>query len=209
MKHTLILSSALIALGLAACDNPADKTAAAKVQDKVAKVQTADAQAATRYHFTPNSKIGFVGAKLTGSHQGGFKSFTGHFTLENGKPVGNDHKVVIDMNSTFADAEKLTTHLKSGDFFDVEKYPTSTFDVTELKDGGNGSYTVAGNFTLHGVTKNITFPATVQQNGDTVKIAAKFAINRKDFGIVYPGKVDDLINDDVKIALDLEAKPGA
>jgi polyisoprenoid-binding protein YceI len=146
---------------------------------------------------------------VTGKHDGGFKNFTGYFTVKDGAAVGNDHKVTIDMSSTFADDEKLTKHLKSGDFFDVEKYPESTFDVTELKKNSDTAYTVSGNFKLHGVEKNISFPATVSQNGDTVTIQAEFDINRKDFGIVYAGQADNLIRDEVVIRLNLEAKPEA
>lgn len=69
--------------------------------------------------------------------------------------------------------------------------------------------TAAGNFKLHGVEKNISFPATVSQDGETVKIAATFDIKRKDFGIVYPGRAEDLIRDEVIIRLDLVAKPEA
>lgn len=203
----LTIPAALFALGLVSCDNPADKTSDAAVKDKVEK--TTDAATGTKYVFTPDSKIGFIGSKLTGSHTGGFKAFTGHFTVKEGKPVGNDHQVVIDMASTWSDAEKLTGHLKSADFFDVEKFPQSTFDVTELKAGDNGGYTVAGNFTLHGVTKNISFPATVSQGTGTVTIQAEFDIKRKDFGIKYEGKADDLIHDEVVIKLDLTAAPEA
>ena len=203
----LTIPAALFALSLVSCENPADKTSDAAVKEKVEK--TTDTAAGTKYVFTPESTIGFTGSKVTGSHDGGFKTFTGHFTVKDGKPVGNDHKVVIDMDSTWSDAEKLTGHLKSGDFFDVEKFAQSTFDVTELKAGDNGKYTVAGNFTLHGVTKNITFPATVTQGSDTVTIKAEFDIKRKDFGIVYPGKAEDLIRDEVVIKLDLTAKPEA
>ncbi len=203
----LTIPAALFALSLVSCENPADKTSDAAVKEKVEK--TTDTAAGTKYVFTPESTIGFTGSKVTGSHDGGFKTFTGHFTVKDGKPVGNDHKVVIDMDSTWSDAEKLTGHLKSGDFFDVEKFAQSTFDVTELKAGDNGSYIVAGNFTLHGVTKNIAFPATVTQGSDTVTIKAEFDIKRKDFGIVYPGKAEDLIRDEVVIKLDLTAKPEA
>jgi polyisoprenoid-binding protein YceI len=205
----LTIPAALFALSLVSCENPADKTSDATVKDKVEKTTDVATATGTKYVFTPESKIGFTGSKVTGSHNGEFKTFTGHFTVKDGKPVGNDHKVVIDMASTWSDAEKLTGHLKSPDFFDVQKFPESTFDVTELKAGDNGSYTVAGNFTLHGVTKNITFPATVTQGSDTVTIKAEFDIKRKDFGIVYPGKAEDLIRDEVVIRLDLTAKPEA
>jgi len=214
MNFPLILgSSAIFALGLVSCDNPADKTAKAGVKDAVAKTDTG-AVGGTKYVFTPESKIGFIGSKVTASHIGGFKSFTGYFTVKDGAPVGNDHKVSIDTGSLWVDAgdpensAKLTGHLKSPDFFDVAKFPTATFDVTELKKESDTSYKVSGNFTLHGVTKNISFPATVSKSGDNVKIASDFNINRKDFGIIYPGMPDNAIKDQVVIKLDLEAKPG-
>ncbi|MDB6077218.1 MAG: hypothetical protein JWO82_965 [Akkermansiaceae bacterium] len=203
----LVFPAAIAALMLVACENPADKTTKAKVGDSVAK--TTDTADGTKYTFTSASNVGFTGSKVTGHHDGGFKGVTGYFTVKNGVPVGNDHKVTIDMKTIFTDTEKLTGHLQSADFFDVEKFPQSTFDVTEIKKDSDTKYTVAGNFTIHGVTKNLSFPATVSQTGDTVKIASEFNINRKDFGIVYGGKTDDLIRDEVVIRLDLEAKPGA
>lgn len=208
MKPTLLaLPAALLALTLVSCENPADKTADANVKEAV--VKSSDTAGGTKYVFAPESKIEFTGSKVTGKHDGGFKSFTGHFTVKDGAPVGNDHKVVIDMNSTWSDNEKLTEHLKAPDFFDVAKFPETTFDVTEIKKDSDTAYTVSGNFKLHGVEKNISFPATVSQDGETVKIAATFDIKRKDFGIVYPGKAEDLIRDEVVIRLDLIAKPQA
>ncbi|HEY1123905.1 MAG TPA: YceI family protein, partial [Haloferula sp.] len=109
--NILTIPAALFAFTVISCENPADKTSDAAVKDKVEK--TTDAATGTKYVFTPESTVGFVGSKVTGSHNGGFKTFTGHFTVKDGKPVGNDHKVVIDMASTFSDAEKLTGHLKS------------------------------------------------------------------------------------------------
>jgi polyisoprenoid-binding protein YceI len=203
----LAFPAGLLALTLVSCENPADKTADAAVKDAVAK--TTDSAAGTKYVFTPESKIEFTGSKVTGKHDGGFKTFSGHFTVKDGKPVGNDHKVVIDMNSTWSDAEKLTEHLKNPDFFDVAQFPQTTFDVTELKAGDDGSYTVSGNFTLRGVTKNISFPATVTESSDAVAIKAEFDIKRSDFGIKYEGKADDLIRDEVVIRLDLVAQPQA
>lgn len=205
--NSFALPAAVAALTLASCDNPADKTKGADIKESVSKTTTTGG--GTRYAFTPNSKIEFTGSKVTGKHDGGFKKFTGYFTVKDGAPVGNDHKVTIDMSSTFADDEKLTGHLKSPDFFNVEKFPETTFDVTELKKDSETAYTVSGNFKLHGVEKNISFPATVSQNGDTVAITSEFKINRKDFGIIYPGQPDNLIRDEVVIRLALEAKPGA
>lgn len=207
MKYKYLALAAAAPVLFVSCENPADKTTKANVSEAVEK--SASTETGTKYVFTPTSEVLFVGSKVTGSHAGGFKKFTGHFTVKDGVPVGNDHKVVIDMDSTYSDADQLTTHLKSDDFFSVEKFPESTFDVTEIKKESDAQYTVSGNFTLHGQQKNISFPATVSQNGEKVNINAKFNINRKDFGIVYPGKTDDLIRDEVVIELKLEAAPEA
>ena len=116
--------------------------------------------------------------------------------------------VDIETASVFADDEKLTGHLKSKDFFEVEKFPKATFKSTKIEaDAAKGAdaYAVTGDFDLHGVTKSISFPATIQAGADAVEVNAEFAINRKDFGIVYAGQADNLINDNVVIKLTLKA----
>lgn len=208
MKATLVLPAILAAFALSACDNPADKTASATVAEAVATpTATAPATAGQRYAFTPESEIRFVGSKVTGSHQGGFRKFSGTFNVADGTLAGTGQKITIDMNSLWSDDEKLTTHLKSDDFFAVAKHPESTFELTGLKSSAEGSYEVSGNLTLVGTTKNITFPATATVTDGRAKIAAKFDLNRKDFGIVYPGRADDLIRDEVVVELKLEAVP--
>ena len=208
MKHINLIALTLASTIIISCENPADKTTDAKVSEAVEKSSPA-ATGGTKYVFTPESQVNFVGSKVTGSHTGGFKAFTGYFTIKDGAPVGTDHKVTIDMTSTFSDDEKLTEHLKNADFFNVDKFPQALFQVTTITLDSGSTYTVSGNFTLHGQTKKITFPATVSQTGDEVKIDAKFDINRKDFGIVYAGKTDDLIREEVVIELKLTAKPEA
>jgi polyisoprenoid-binding protein YceI len=206
MKQTSLILASATAVFLASCENPADKTTSATVSETV-EVAAAPAAAGVRYTFTPASEIHFTGSKVTGSHSGGFKSFTGGFTVADNAMAGTGQKIVIDMNSLWSDDEKLTGHLKSGDFFDVEKFPESSFELTGLKQAADGSYEVSGNLTLTGTTRNITFPATTTVTGDKARIHAKFDLNRKDFGIVYPGMADDLIRDEVVIELKLEAAP--
>lgn len=208
MKSSYLAIILTLPVFFAFCENPADKTTNANVATAVEKTNI-NSECGVKYVFAPTSEIHFIGSKVTGSDNGGFKAFAGYFTIKDGAPVGNDHKVVIDMSSTWADHEKLTGHLKSPDFFNVEKFPQATFDVTSVSKKSSASYEVSGNFTLHSKTKNINFPATVLQNGDNVKIDATFDINRKDFDIVYAGKVDDLIREEVVIKLQLEAKPEA
>jgi polyisoprenoid-binding protein YceI len=112
------------------------------------------------------------------------------------------------MNSVFTDADGLTDHLKTADFFDVAKYPKASFVSTKIVPDtakGANNYTVTGDLELHGTKKAVTFPATITVNDSEVGVKSEFAINRKDFGIIYAGKTDDLIRDDVVLRLDLKA----
>ena len=208
MKHTSLILLSVSALIFAACENPADKTTNATVKEAV-EVNAAPATDGLKYAFTSNSEIHFTGSKVTGSHSGGFKKFTGSFTVADNALAGTGQKIVIDMNSLWSDNEKLTGHLMSEDFFNVAKFPESSFELTGLKTSSEESYQVSGNLTLMGNTKNITFPATATVTDGKAKIHAKFDINRKDIGIVYAGKTDDLIRDEVVIELKLEAAPEA
>lgn len=183
---------------------PADSAVVASAPSPTAS-ETAAVGALT---FSPAaSKIDFEGSKVTGSHAGGFKQFRGSAELsEDGGSLARI-QVEIDMESTWSDSDRLTGHLKSADFFDVPKHAKSAFVSTEIKSGGaNGaSYTVTGNLTLHGVTKSIAFPATITVKDGGATLKTEFALNRKDFGIQYAGKTDDLIRDEVVIRLDVEA----
>ena len=188
----------------AGCSDPSDKVA--KTTGTEAKETTPAAPSAREYVVRAESTIGFVGSKVTGSHNGGFKQFAGKVKVADGKIAATDLKIA--MASTWADNDRLTGHLKSPDFFDVAKFPTSTFTLTSVETS-SAQKTVTGNLDLHGVTKSITFPADVQIAADAVTVKAEFAINRKDFNINFPGKPNDLIRDNVVLKLDLKATPGA
>lgn len=193
---------ALAALALAACEDPAKNKAKAVTTEAKTEAVSAPAGEAKDYKFDQaTSKVGWIGSKVTGKHEGSFGAFRGTVHVVDGNPEKSSVNVEIDTSSITSDQEKLTGHLKSKDFFDVENFPKATFASTSVK--GN---TVTGNLTLHGVTKQISFPATVRISGDDVNVDSEFAINRKDFGINYPGKQDDLIRDDVVIKLAIRAK---
>lgn len=199
-------------LVVAACDNnPAEGKASATVQEvKQTPAEPAapsPAPDAATYSFSQaNSAIAFVGAKVTGKHDGSFKTFQGTIQAGDGSVAGGKVSVEIDVASLEADVEKLTAHLKSPDLLDAAKYPKARFTSTEVvAKGEDGQFTVTGNFELHGVTKQLSFPATIHHQADKIEADAEFAFNRKDFGIVYPGKPDDLIQDQVLIKLNIRA----
>ena len=197
---------------LSACHNPADDAQKAAVSE--AEPAGGVAAGAAALTLLAESRIGFVGSKITGSHAGGFKSFSGTVELDADGQNVVGVKVEIDMTSTFSDDERLTGHLKSPDFFDVEKFPTATFVATNVATGASATkmpeatHTVTGNLTLHGVTKAITFAAKISPSGSGFAVVSEFAIRRQDFEIVYPGRPDDLIRDDVVIQIDVKAVAG-
>jgi len=203
MKSTILIiaPSILAAAFLTSCKNPADETTDAEVTDSQKELQGTG----SKYVFQSSSTIGFTGSKVTGSHDGGFKDFSGHFLMAEGDDVPTAGEFTIQMGSLWSDSEKLTTHLKTGDFFNVEEFPTTTFKLTKARKTGEGSYDISGNLTLHGTEKNITFPVTASREGASASFNAEFDVNRKDFGIVYAGKTDDLIRDEVIIRLDFKA----
>jgi polyisoprenoid-binding protein YceI len=192
----------LLAAGfLTSCENPADKTKDAEVGEAQQELEGSG----TKYVFQDSSSIEFTGSKVTGSHDGGFKEFTGHFYMGEDDDTPTAGEFIIQMDSIWSDNEKLTGHLKGEDFFEIETYPTSAFKLTKSVKTGEGAYDISGNLTLHGVTKNITFPVTAGRDGGTATFEAEFDINRKDFEIDYAGKTDDLIRDEVVIRLDFKA----
>lgn len=193
------------ALVLCGCGNPADD----KPEAQVGKAATGKPQPVRghAYVFSDDSKIQFVGSKVTGSHNGGFNEFVGQFNLVDNDPSKSSVEVTIDATSLWADNERLTGHLKSPDFFDVEAHPSIHFTSTAITPEGEG-YKVTGNLQLHGVTKSITFPATIHADADRITAQAEFFIQRFDFDIAFKGKADDLIRDEVVIKLNLVATPG-
>ncbi len=154
--------------------------------------------------------------KVGDAHNGTIKFKKGLFYLENGTLVAG--KFVIDMNSISNSdlddgnyKEKLERHLKAADFFDVAKFPTAKFVVvgSEIKDG---KLHITGNLTIKGVTKNITIPAMLTENGNDVTLKSdSFNLDRTDFGIQYnSGKFfdnlkDKAINDLIQFSFEIKA----
>lgn len=201
----------MLALG---CNNdPAAGKTKVEASAPVAPAPQPAAPAASAVTFTlaPTAgSIDFVGAKITDKHEGSFKNFSGAIHYIDGQIEKSHVTVSIDVNSLQVDPEKLRGHLLSADFFDVEKFPQATFSSTSIvaKPAGAATHEITGNLELHGVKKSITFPASITANDTGLMVAAEFAINRKDFNIVYPGKPDDLIKDDVLIKLKFNPKKG-
>lgn len=204
VSSIVTLSLVLLIVG---CSNPADDKSKAVTSEASSASPQAPAGATEKYSITSqNSKVEFVGSKVTGSHNGSFKELTGTIDYA-GTPEKSRVNVIIDMSSVTTDDENLTKHLKTPDFFDVQQFTRATFTSTEIKPGGDkgASHTVTGNLQLHGVTKSISFPATISVTGDVASVESSFAINRRDFGINYAGAANNLIRDEVVLTLHIKA----
>lgn len=132
------------------------------------------------------SHVKWTGYKIGGSHNGEIKIKSGYLELKNNAIVNGE--IVMDMTSiTDTDLEdagynqKLVGHLKSDDFFGVEKYPVSTFVVTKATKFSKGKASVTGNITIKGTTESITFD--VEKTGSLYKAQVK--VDRSKFNVRY------------------------
>jgi len=219
MKSCLILFSAVVLL--ASCNgSDADETTTTDQQD------AAVATGGNSYTVdTTQSTVSWTGYKPNGEH-------TGTFNISNGTLTGDSTGItagsftinvasITDKDLSGADKAKLEGHLKSGDFFEVEKFPTAKFEVTKVAAYTSGSdstqksklqgatHVVSGNLTLKDQTKNITFPAKVNITGDQITANADFDIDRTEWNMNYKGPnnpQDWFIRKEVNIKLNIVAK---
>jgi polyisoprenoid-binding protein YceI len=214
----LLLAGAIFVFA-AACDK-APKGDDAKITDK----EQAVAATGTSYILdTARSYVKFTGNGVGKNHPGSFKLNYGAVAVNNDSLSGGTF--VININSMQMEQrdpgikEKLRPHLLSGDFFDASKFGTATFEITnvmpwEPKDGEKSliegaNFSISGNFTLKDVTKNITFPAKVDLDANTLKAKANFDIDRRQWQMNYGNDKtlgDKFISETVNIELYLEAR---
>jgi len=205
-KRLLLISLFVVSLLTFACSDPAANKPKATVAGAQPESSAAKPAAVETLVISPeNSKIDFTASKVTRSHEGSFKQFSGKIELAANDIPASRVAIDIDTGSVETDTPDLTAHLKTPDFFDVAKFPKATFTSTKIeRDSSSNAYVVTGNLNLHGQSKSITFPATIEVTPDSATMNAEFAINRKDFGIVYAGKADDLIRDSVVLKLNVK-----
>ena len=140
-----------------------------------------------------DSKVTWKGYKVTGEHEGTINLKDGKLMFEDNKLVGGNF--VIDMTSISNQdlsgewKEKLEGHLKSDDFFGVEKHPTASLVITNVKGSGK-NYSVTGDLTIKNITNSITFDMTVEENS----AMAALKIDRSKFDVRYgsPSFFNDL-----------------
>lgn len=215
----LSLAGALL-LFLSSCgDAPKGETATTGEQTET---MSSDAtEGAKEYKVNiEESSIGWHATKLMGGgHKGTLNLSAGNLFVENGDVVGGSF--FIDMNSLANtdledpnDKADLENHLKSGDFFNVESFPTAVFEITGTTpsaENTNKRQEITGNLRIKGITKSITFFALVKELENSVKISTgNFIIDRTEWGVKYGSGLigtakDRVINDKVAMSIELVA----
>lgn len=166
--------------------------------------------------FVPDpahSQVVFTAKHLVISKVSGkFKDFTATVVYDPNDITKSSLKGTIKTASITTDNDQRDTHLKSADFFDVAKYPEITFQSTKVSKKGNEVW-VAGNLTIRGVTKEVSFPVTVvgpikDPRGTTrMGIEANLTVNRQDFGVSWNKALDGggvVVSDDIQISINSE-----
>lgn len=146
--------------------------------------------------------------------KGEFTGVTGTLQFDPADVTKSRVDASIDASSITTKDEKRDAHLKSADFFDVEKFPTLNFKSTRVSKSGEGELKVAGDLTIHGITRNVTFevegpsaPMKDPWGNSRVGLSATTRINRKDFGLNWNAALETggiLVGEEVTITLDIQ-----
>lgn len=214
-KSALLILLTAVAL-ISGCSKSEEKTLTSDKNSGTAASNTGKKLALS----TGDSKLEWVGKKVTGQHNGTVDISSGELFIDNGNLTGGSFDIsfgtikVLDLQDSEMN-EKLTGHLKSDDFFSADKFPTGKFvltSVTPLSNGTENNYTIGGNLTIKGITQPVSFPATVKINGDVVSAKADFKIDRTLWdvkfrsGKFYENLGDKLIDDQIELKLSISAK---
>ncbi|MEO6695906.1 MAG: YceI family protein [Ignavibacteria bacterium] len=211
MVLTVLILSAVIITG---CSKSSDDT---KTNTDNRTNTTASNKGKKLNIVASESKLGWLGKKVTGQHNGTVDIKQGELFVENGKLTGGSFEFdfntikVLDIEDPETNA-KLTGHLKSDVFFSATSHPIGKFVITSITPGSDGNYNIIGNLTIKSISKEVSFPAKVNINGDVVTSSADFNIDRTLWEIKYgSGKFfenlgDKLINDDFNIKFNITAK---
>jgi len=165
-----------------------------------------------------HSEIVFQVRHLLTRVRGRFSEFDGTISYDEANPERSSVDVRIQAASVDTNEPDRDKHLRTGDFFDVEKFQTLTFKSTRVRKKGDERFDVDGDLTIHGVTRPVTLTATFlgkakdPWGNERLGFEAETAINRKDFGLAWNAALETggfLVGDEVKISVSVQALPPA
>jgi polyisoprenoid-binding protein YceI len=145
--------------------------------------------------------------------KGRFADVQGTVVLDDATPAGSSAEITIQASSIDTREPQRDAHLRSADFFDAEKFPTLTFRSTSVRDWNAEGFTLVGDLTIHGVTREVALEVTSEGQtkdpwgGERAGFTATTKIKRSDFGLTWNQLLETgglAVSDDVKIALDVQ-----
>jgi polyisoprenoid-binding protein YceI len=165
-----------------------------------------------------DSKVNWIGSKPAGEHNGTVDLLQGTLILDNGKISGGrftlDMKSIKNFDLQSPDwNKKLVDHLKSQDFFYVEKYPVATFEITNAEALNNSDYRITGVLTMKEVSKSISFKANITTEGNRLTASSEqIILDRTEWNVealsksLFAELKDNYVNDEIKISVNLKAE---
>jgi polyisoprenoid-binding protein YceI len=171
------------------------------------------AAAKENYKFDPSgSSIGFSVHQFLGTTRGKFATFSGRIEVDREHPENSSVTAQIDVQSIDTRIKKRDDHLRSAEFFNVEKFPQMTFKSRSVRRTGPQSGDILGDLTIHGVTKPITLHVKLltplNETARTRWAVSCDAINRRDFNLMFAQGTEAIsgISQTVAINIEIEAK---
>jgi polyisoprenoid-binding protein YceI len=161
-----------------------------------------------------HSEVIFQVRHLVTKVRGRFDDFEGSVTIHEDKPDLSSVQFTIQAASIDTNEAQRDTHLRSADFFEVDKYPTITFKSKTVRRKSSESFEVVGDLSIHGVTREISLPVTHlgqakdPWGNERVGFEAEIILNRKDYGLVWNAPLEVggfLVGDEVKVSLSVQA----
>lgn len=160
-----------------------------------------------------HSSVKFEIRHLISRVDGRFTEFDGKVVYDPAAPASSSVEMTVQAASIDTDNPKRDDHLRSPDFFEVEKYPTLSFKSVSVLPATAEKLNVTGDLTIHGVTKRVTIPVEVTgripfRGGEKVGFESRFTVDRKDYNVTWNRNVDQggvLLGDEVDIVIRLEA----
>ncbi|HEA29116.1 MAG TPA: YceI family protein [Leeuwenhoekiella sp.] len=217
IKLIPVLSLAVVLMGMVSCKESKNKTETGE-----AEMAAESSMQATKYMVDAEaSVINWEGNKPTGTHTGTVKLESGVVKVDGDSLSGSfliDMTTITDTDLEGEQKTNLEQHLKGtvegkeGDFFNVQKYPTAAFEITDVMEE-NGKKMLEGNLTIKDAKNNLSFPVTYTVEGDMMTLKSEsFTIDRTKWNVNYGSKSvfdnlgDKFISDDIKLTIDIVAK---
>ena len=152
------------------------------------------------------SSITFTARQMRSPAEGGFRKFTADIRFDPANLAGSKVTVVVDMTSAFAGNADVQKELQKELWFQVDKFPKATFEVTKFVSKGGNAYDAVARLTIRDKTKEVALPVTIAISGNTARATGEIKLNRLDFGVGRGEWTNtSIVAEDVTVRIAIEA----